>query len=66
MPVVKLRDMGRSRALTVPKEFHTVAKNYHAYESVDGMILYVPDTIFDPFEQLESKDIYKKFKRRKS
>lgn len=65
MPVVKLRKMGRSKALTVPKEFKTVADNYHVYESVDGMILYVPDNIFNPFDQLETKDIYKNFKRKK-
>ncbi|WP_229772232.1 hypothetical protein [Lactobacillus equicursoris] len=49
MPIVKLRKLTHSYALTVPKEFAIVADNYHVYQSEDGMLLYVPDNIKNPF-----------------
>ena len=59
MTKVKARKIGKSMALTVPQEIDIVAKNYHVYQSTDGMILYVPENIPNPFEKIEPEDILK-------
>lgn len=61
---VKARKIGNSMVLTVPQEIDIVAKKYHVYQSGDGMILYVPENIPNPFEKIKAEDILKNFKKK--
>lgn len=45
IPKVKLRKLGYSKGVTVPKEITPVAEKYRVYQNSDGMILYVPVSI---------------------
>ncbi|APG73865.1 hypothetical protein LJ046_06605 [Lactobacillus delbrueckii subsp. jakobsenii ZN7a-9 = DSM 26046] len=64
MSKVKLRKLGYSKGVTVPKEITPVAEKYRVYQSSDGMILYVPVSIDDSFVKFELNDIINKFKKK--
>lgn len=65
IPKVKLRKLGYSKGVTVPKEITPVAEKYRVYQNSDGMILYVPVSIDNSFVKFEVNDIINKFKKKK-
>lgn len=52
MPSVKLRKVGSSNVLTVPKEFAPQYQNYDAFMGHDGAIIFLPKTK-NPFTDKE-------------